>query len=60
MKWLENMVLQSKLMLLTGVMVVAMMVLGYMGFNATAGWQSDIVEIGDVRVPSLVSVGTIR
>lgn len=60
MGWLENMVLQAKLMLLTGVMVVAMMVLGYMGFNATAGWQSDIVEIGDVRVPSLVSVGTIR
>jgi len=60
MNWLENMILQSKLMLLTGVMVVAMMVLGFMGFNATAKWQADIVEIGDVRVPSLVSVGTIR
>ena len=60
MNWLENMALQSKLTLLTGIMVVAMIGLGWMGYNATAGWQSDIVEIGDVRVPSLVSVGRIR
>jgi methyl-accepting chemotaxis protein len=60
MNWLENMVLQTKLMLLTGVMVTAMIILGVLGFKATDGWQSDIIEIGDVRVPSLVSVGTIR
>ncbi|MDD3598055.1 methyl-accepting chemotaxis protein [Sulfuricurvum sp.] len=60
MNWLENMVLQTKLMLLTGVMVVAMIILGVLGFKATNGWQTDIIEIGDIRVPSLVSVGTIR
>lgn len=60
MNWLENMVLQTKLMLLTGVMVIAMIVLAFMGFNATSGWQADVVEIGEVRVPSLVSVGRIR
>ena len=60
MQWLENMVLQTKLTLLTGIMVVAMMVLAWMGFNATSGWKADIVEVGDIRVPSLVSVGTIR
>ena len=60
MNWLEKMVLQTKLMLLTGVMVAAMVILGVMGFKATAGWEADIVEIGDVRVPSLVSVGTMR
>ncbi|MDP3464638.1 MAG: methyl-accepting chemotaxis protein [Sulfuricurvum sp.] len=60
MNWLENMKLQSKLILLTGVMVAAMILLGVMGFKATAGWEADIVEIGDVRVPSLISAGTIR
>lgn len=60
MNWLENMVLQSKLMLLTGMMVLAMIVLGFMGYKATVGWQTDIIEIGDVRVPSLISSGSIR
>lgn len=60
MNWLENMILQTKLMLLTGVMVAAMIILGVMGFKATAGWEADIIEVGDVRVPSLISVGTIR
>lgn len=60
MNWLENMVLQTKLAFLTGVMIVAMLILTYMGFNATSGWQSDVIEIGEVRVPSLVSVGRIR
>jgi len=60
MNWLENMMLQTKLILLTGVMVVAMSILAWMGFNATSGWQADIVEVGDVRVPSLVNVGTVR
>ena len=60
MRWLENMALQSKLIILVGVMVTAMTVLGWMGFNAASTWQADIVEIGDVRVPSLVSIGTVR
>jgi len=60
MNWLDNMVLQTKLTLLTGVLVVALAILGWMGFNATANWQSDIEEIGDVRVPSLISVGRVR
>jgi len=60
MNWLENMILQSKLMLLTGVMVTAMIILGVLGFKATDGWQGDITEIADVSVPSVISVGTIR
>lgn len=60
MKWLENMILQTKLIMLTGIMIAAMMALGWMGFSATQGWQSDILEVGDVRVPSLISMGTIR
>lgn len=60
MNWLDNMVMQTKLSLLTGIMVLALIVLGFMGYNATAKWEADIIEIGDVRVPSLVSVGRIR
>jgi hypothetical protein len=44
MKWLENMVLGTKLMLLTGIMVLAMSVLGIMGYKATAAWEADISQ----------------
>ena len=60
MNWLENMVLQTKLMLLTGVLVVALAILGWMGFNATSNWQADVAEIGNLRTPSLMNVGTTR
>ena len=60
MKWLENMILQTKLMLLTGIMVIAMVTLAWMGFNATSNWSADIIEIGDVRVPSLMNLGSVR
>jgi methyl-accepting chemotaxis protein len=60
MKWLENMILQTKLMLLTGVMIIAMVVLAWMGFSATSDWKADIIEIGDVRVPSIDSLSRIR
>jgi len=60
MKWLENMVLQTKLMLLTGIMVFAMIILGIMGYKATAAWEADISQIGDVSVPSILSIGRMR
>jgi len=60
MKWLDNMVLQTKLMLLTSIMVIAMIILGILGFKATAGWENDIIEITDVSMPSVINVGTIR
>ena len=60
MNWLENMILQTKLILLTGLMVTAMIILGVLGFKATDGWQSDIYQISEVSVPSVLSVGRIR
>lgn len=60
MNWLENMVLKSKLMLLTGFLIVALILIGFMGYKATNQLELDIVEIGDTRANSLVSVGTIR
>jgi methyl-accepting chemotaxis protein len=60
MQWLENMVLQTKLMLLTGIMVFAMIVLGVMGYKATAAWQADIEQIGENNVPSILGLGRVR
>ncbi|WP_425474713.1 methyl-accepting chemotaxis protein [Sulfurimonas microaerophilic] len=37
-----------------------MAALTWMGFNSIAKWQANNVEVGEVRVPSLVSMGTAR
>jgi methyl-accepting chemotaxis protein len=60
MNWLENMVLQTKLMLLTGILVIALAILGWMGYSATVNWKTDVDEIGNLRTPSLMNVGTTR
>lgn len=60
MGWLENMLLRSKLMLLTAVLMIALAVVGFLGYKAVNAWDADVVELGEVRANSLVSVGTIR
>lgn len=60
MNWLENMILQTKLILLTGVMMVALAILGYMGFNTTKKWDSSIAEVGMIRLPSIVGLMDMR
>ncbi|MDD2652550.1 MAG: methyl-accepting chemotaxis protein [Sulfurimonas sp.] len=60
MSWLENMLLKSKLMLLTSVLMIALAVIGFLGYKAVNAWEVDVVELGEVRANSLVSVGTIR
>ncbi|MGE4418669.1 MAG: methyl-accepting chemotaxis protein [Sulfurimonas sp.] len=60
MNWLENMILQTKLMLLTGILVIALAILGWMGYSATVNWKTDVEEIGNLRTPSLMNVGTTR
>jgi methyl-accepting chemotaxis protein len=60
MNWLENMILQTKLILLTGVMMVALAILGYMGFNTTKKWDESIAEVGMIRLPSIVGLMDMR
>lgn len=60
MNWLENMILQTKLILLTGVMMIALGILGYLGFNTTQKWESSINELGVVRLPSIVGIMDMR
>ncbi|WP_295020803.1 methyl-accepting chemotaxis protein [Sulfurimonas sp.] len=60
MNWLENMVLRSKLILLTTVMMVALTVLGYLGYNSTQQWQASVEDIGTVKLPSIVGIMDMR
>lgn len=60
MNWLENMVLQSKLILLTAVMMLALGVLGYIGYQTTYKWDVSITEVGDVKLPSIVGIMEMR
>ncbi len=60
MNWLENMVLQSKLVFLTAVMMIALSTLGYLGYSTTQKWESGITEVGGVKLPSIVGVMEMR
>lgn len=60
MNWLENMTLKSKLILLTAVMMISLIVLGYVGYNTTSKWQSSIAEVGEVKLPSIVGLMEMR
>ncbi|MDD2356416.1 MAG: MCP four helix bundle domain-containing protein, partial [Thiovulaceae bacterium] len=60
MRWLENMRLQTKLIVLISMMIVAMIILVGMGFKATKGWQNDVTTISDNAVPSILSLGKMR
>ncbi len=60
MKWLDNMVLQSKLVLLTTVMMIAIAMLGYVAYSSTQKWESGITEVGVVKLPSIVGVMEMR
>ncbi len=60
MNWLENMVLKSKLILLTGFMMVALIILSASAMNSVNYWKAEINEIGVIRVPSLVGLMKMR
>ncbi|MDP1784279.1 MAG: chemotaxis protein, partial [Sulfuricurvum sp.] len=60
MNWLENMVLQSKLILLTVVMMIALGTLGFLGYSTTQKWDSSINVVGGVKLPSIVGVMEMR
>jgi len=41
-------------------MVLALIILGVLGFNITSGWVSSSEEVGRVRLPSIVALANIR
>jgi len=54
------MILRSKLILLTSVMVLALGILGFIGFNITNNWVSSNEEVGHVRLKSIVALAAVR
>ena len=60
MNWLENMVLQSKLMLLAGFLMAALGLLGYMSYTNLIQWRNSVNEIGVVKLPSIVGLMEMR
>lgn len=60
MGWLENMVLRSKLILLTAFMMVGLLTVGGIALNSVNLWKSQINEIGAVRLPSIVGLMKMR
>lgn len=46
MGWLDNMILRSKLILLTAVMLVGIAFLSFQGFSGAAQWMDDVTRIG--------------
>lgn len=60
MNLLENMVLKTKLMVLTGFMLSVIALLGFMSYTNLKQWQDSVYEIGIVRVPSLLGLMDMR
>lgn len=60
MNWLENMVLQSKLILLTAVMMIALTTLAFLGYNTTQKWNESINVVGGTKLPSIVGIMEMR
>lgn len=60
MGWLENMVLRSKLILLTVFMMVGLLTVSGIALNSVSIWKAEIHEIGVVRVPSLLGLMEMR
>lgn len=56
MKWLDNMVLQSKLILLTAVMLIALVSLGFLGYTTTVKWNDSVTQIGKTNLPSILGL----
>jgi methyl-accepting chemotaxis protein len=60
MQWLENMVLQTKLTLLTAIMMIGLITVSVIAVNSVNGWEDDVNEVGLVRVPSIVGLMKMR
>ncbi len=63
MGWLDNMILRSKLILLTVVMLMGIAFLVYQGFSGAAQWMDDVIRIGkeaSVREASAIKMDRER
>ncbi|MDR2905493.1 MAG: Tar ligand binding domain-containing protein, partial [Helicobacteraceae bacterium] len=60
MGFLDRMVLRSKLMLLSGVLIGGLIIVGALGVFGISQWQDDMNSIGDTRLPTLMTLNAIN
>jgi methyl-accepting chemotaxis protein len=60
MNWLENMVLQSKLILLTLVMIAGLLVVGVIGYSGVSQWSKDMNTFGEKRMPVMIALSELN
>ncbi|ADR34321.1 methyl-accepting chemotaxis sensory transducer [Sulfuricurvum kujiense DSM 16994] len=60
MNWLENMVLQTKLMLLAIVLMIGIVILGVIGYSGISQWSKDMTTFGEKRMPVMLALGSLN
>ena len=60
MGWLSSMTLRAKLILLTSVMMIALIIVGAIGFRSLSTVSDSVDEIATNNIPSLIGIYTAR
>ncbi len=54
------MLVKNRLQLLSGILLIGLIVIGVIAFNNARTWSSDMHQIGEERVPALLSLGNVN
>lgn len=60
MNFIDNMVLRTKLMLLSAVMLVGLLVVSFIGMHSATQWQKQVNQLGETNIPSLLGLMDMR
>jgi methyl-accepting chemotaxis protein len=51
MSFIDNMVLKTKLTLLSVIMIIGLVIISVIGYNTANGWNHDMTKVGETRLP---------
>ena len=54
------MLVKNRLQLLSAILLIGLIVIGVIAFNNARTWSSDMHQIGEERVPALLSLGNVN
>ncbi|MGE4294630.1 MAG: methyl-accepting chemotaxis protein [Campylobacterales bacterium] len=60
MAWLDHLILRTKLLVLSGVLLVGLIGIGVVGYLGISQWAEDMRAIGTNRVPMLLSLSNLN
>jgi methyl-accepting chemotaxis protein len=60
MKWLDEMILRSKLMVLAIVLMVGIGIVGVIGYSGITQWAKDMSTFGERRMPIMIALGDLN